>query len=663
MTPLPIPCRLAAALAVAAGQAAGCAAAGRAAPQPDQPDAATEPPPWPEFASQPPEATEGPIRIERSSIGSTAGGVAIPLYTLWSPGEVEPGRRPAVLVVAGADGRHEVGFEVARDLIAELQGAGPDAFARTTLYIVPMLNPDAFGRDGPLDAAVPGGTLTPRDDDRDGRTDEDGPADLNGDDLITMMRIENPPPGWGLEATKVIDPDEPRLMRDPKPEEGERATHAVIVEGRDTDGDGRIAEDGAGGVDLDRNFPYLWPEHEPDAGLWPPSEPESRALVDWMLERPNIYAVLVYGPNDTLVNIPPAGKFDATGRVPTGIETDDKPIYERISTIFKEITGQTGAPTGDNRGSLQGWAYGHFGVLSFSTPVWVRPDLVKDDAAESEDDAEAETDAPSDPSEAAEPETVTIAGRTIPLTVEGVQAAAAEVAAMPEAEQQAAMAAFTALPAEMQARLQALAQGQAPEPAAAGDQPEPPASKKKPAGKSDEAKWLAWSDERDGAGFIDWATFEHPDLGPVEIGGFRPGFQLNPPEDQIPGLVAQQAEFVAKLLEMAPQLVIETPRVERLGAGVWRISLRLRNDGELATRSAIGVKARRLPPLVLHLSADDDTLIAGSRVERTSSIEPAGGTADHEWIVRAEPATELTLTIRSAEWGDTERTVTLEETP
>jgi hypothetical protein len=665
--------RLAAPVALAA---AGCAATAPHEPAADQSEAepaAT----WPAFATDQP-APSG-LSVERGSIGHSAGGVKIPVYTLWAPGDIEPDGRPAVLLVAGADARHRVGHEVARELIATLGEGAPEALLQTTLYIIPMLNPDAFEREGgggPLDAAVPGGTLTPRDADRDGRIDEDGPVDLNGDGVVTMMRIENPEArqgGWGLTAAKVIDPDEPRLMRDPKPEEGERATHAVVIEGRDADGDGRIAEDGVGGVDLNRNFSYLWPELEPDAGVWPLSEPESLALVDWMLDRPNIYAVLVYGPGDTIVNIPAAGKFDPTGRVPTGIETDDKPTYERISKHFKEITGQTAAPTVDNnKGSLHGWAYAHFGALSFSTPVWVRPDLVKKEEPEGKSDEAAEeperkddTEPRGDESPPDEPpETLTLAGRTVTLTFEGVQAAMAEFAAASEDEQAKISEALFALPDEPRMRLMALMQGLPPRPAAVeGDALKGAEPKKKPAAesRSEDAEWLAHSDERDGAGFIDWAPFDHPDLGPVEIGGFRPGFKLNPPEEAIPGLVDEQAQFITKLLEMAPRLVIEDPRVEALGAGVWRISLRLRNDGQLATRSAIGVKARRLPPIVVHIDADDDALVSGSRIERTGAIGPHGAAVDHEWIVRAPAGSEGAITIRTAEWGDFEKTLTLED--
>src|SRR5690606_35790650 len=127
-----------------------------------------------------------------------------------------------------------------------------------------------------------------------------------------------------------------------------------IVESTDADGDGFFAEDGPGGVDLDRNFPHLWPEFRDGAGVTPLSEPESRAVAEWILAptgpgRDNIVAVLVYSPADNLLNTPPTGKMDPTGVVPLGIEERDKGVYESVGAAFKEITGMTGAPKGEDR--------------------------------------------------------------------------------------------------------------------------------------------------------------------------------------------------------------------------------------------------------------------------------------------------------------------------
>ncbi|MFG0283395.1 MAG: M14 family zinc carboxypeptidase, partial [Phycisphaerales bacterium JB039] len=149
MTHWPESGRLCAAGVVALGQlVGGCAAAGG----PEEKPAPAPEPVWPAFTVTLGEQ-DGPVRVQRESIGPSAGGVEIPLYQLWVPGDAPPGERPAVLVIAGIDARHEVGHEVARDLIGALRLAEPAVLAQTTLYIVPMLNPDAQQRSGPLDAA------------------------------------------------------------------------------------------------------------------------------------------------------------------------------------------------------------------------------------------------------------------------------------------------------------------------------------------------------------------------------------------------------------------------------------------------------------------------------------------------------------------------------
>ncbi len=47
----------------------------------------------------------------------------------------------------------------------------------------------------------------------------------------------------------------------------------------------------------------------------------------------------------------------------------------------------------------------------------------------------------------------------------------------------------------------------------------------------DDLKMLAWSDEAlDGKGYVDWYAYDHPQLGPVELGGWDHVFAFrNPP--------------------------------------------------------------------------------------------------------------------------------------
>lgn len=594
--------------------------------------------------------------VTRTEIGTSRDGEPIHVYRV-SGGAGDPDAKPGLFVVAGLHGLHTAGPTVARQLVGRLDGS--DALRDATLYVLPRANPDAEGRED-LDLAQPGGTLRPNDDDRDGRTDEDGPRDLNADGVITMMRVADPPPGYGLQRTHIADPGEPRLMRRADTAKNERATHAMLIEGIDADGDGGIAEDGLGGVLLDRNFPYRWGEFADDSGPHPLSEPESRAIADWLLTRPNIVATLAYGPHDSLVKIPDAGKFDQTGRVPTGIENGDKPIFEMVSEAFKDITELERAEASDRKGSFTGWSYAHMGHLALATSLWQRPEAERPQ----DEPGEAPTQRLA-PEEADEPETpsIMIGSFELELTTEAVQAAMAEVQSMSADEQREVMEAFEALPDATRNRIMAIGQG-LPDPAAdeqADDPPQRPVRTNGRSGRSnsDDAKWLAYADEA-GSGYVDWTPVEHPQLGDVEVGGFVPGFKIDPPEDAIEAIIDQQAEFVAMLLEMLPRVSIDDVRVERVGDRLWRIGIVVRNEGDLPTRTAMGVKSRRLFPHVLMLDVEQDRMVSGDRVVRVDSI-PAGGEVRAEWLVVGAGGSRINASLRTEEFGTVEIPIRLRE--
>lgn len=608
-------------------------------------------------------ASSAPHRdvITIGAIGASREGRPLHLIRVAAPsGDYpDPDRRPALLIVAGVDPMHTVGTEVALRL-AERLAADDDAktaLTRCTVYIIPQLNPDtaewlrtqAVRRDHSR-------TLVPDDADRDRRSDEDGPEDLNGDGVITMMRIRHPRPGTGLTATHIIDDKDPRLLREPDPAKDERPTHALLVESRDADGDGRFAEDGPGGVHLDMNFPYRWPEFSDGAGITPLSEPETRALAEWILAptgpgRDNLIAVLVYSPVDNILNAPQSGKMDETGRVPLGIEDGDKPAYESIARIFKDITRQTAAPKGDSRwpGSLAGWAYGHCGVLAFTTPIWVRPDQVKPEDKPAAPAGDRPAAAPSEPQAGGNPD--------------GAEPGSSD----PQRPPRGIDAAGLAQPAGRGGGRGGPPRGSASRETQAGGGAGSGATSS--GASDDDAKWLAYFDKRakeaadadlppPEPGFIDWAPFNHPDLGPVEIGGFVPGARLNPPASELDRLADEQARFVTAFLGRFPRLRVEDLIVEPLGAGLFRITVRVINDGHLPTRSAIGVKARRLPPLRLDLDLPTEAVVGGDRVQRSDSIA-AGASFTAEWVVARPSGDPVTLRLRSAELGDRDMTIPL----
>lgn len=583
-------------------------------------------------------AAAGRGRIALETLGATREGRTLHVLRLGAE------NRPALLIVAGLNAMHRVGIETALGVAAKLAADHAELLERHTVYIMPCADPDTLER---LRTASPARDsarlLEPIDDDRDGRVDEDPPTDLNGDGVITLMRVYNPPPGSGIEATDIIDPSDPRLTKKPDKMKGEVPNVAILVEGLDADGDGLIAEDGPDGADLTRNFPWKWPEFQDGAGEHALCVPQTRLIAEWLFGHNNVVAVLVYGPHDNLVKVPDSGRFDPSGRVPEGLENDDKPYYEEISKLFREATKMTGAPSSDPAGSLHGWAYAHMGLYSFATPVWVRPDLVKKDD-ESKPDAPKPDDKPEGGEKAA-------AG---PTEAE-IQALIAEFQSANREQRRALMERVRAMPQEVQDRVRAsfMGAGRGGGRGGAGA----PAARRQPgapASDADDAKWLKYSDEsRGGSGFIDFTPFEHPQLGPVEIGGFVPGFKLNPPPEEIPALVEQQTAFIVQLLDKLPRITTDEPIVEDLGGNVWRITFRVSNEGYLPSRPAIAVKARRLPPLRVHLEVPEDRVLSGDRITRIPSLPGAGGSRTIQWVVRGDAGSTITATLKAPELQDT----------
>ena len=325
-------------------------------------------------------------------IGKSVEGRDIHAVALSGAG-ADAGEKPAILIVAGIDGRHMIGTETALRVAKSLLADHQDLLENITFYIIPRVNPDGAERNlGAVNAGFIG-TRTDVDADRDRAMNEDGPDDLNGDGVITQMRRANPPlddaPQW------MADPVEPRLLKKPDATKGESAMYAVYVEGLDDDGDGSIAEDGAGTVDLDRNFMHEWPEYDVDSGAVPLSEPEAMALAKFVLAHKNIVAAVTYGRHDNLVNKPDSKGRDVSGRGPKEIDSGDESIYEEIGKIYKEVTEQKRAPKEPTAGSFHAWLYAQRGIPSFAAAVWGRPDPSRDlvEAAENGEEGEAENGA------------------------------------------------------------------------------------------------------------------------------------------------------------------------------------------------------------------------------------------------------------------------------
>lgn len=220
-------------------------------------------------------------------------------------------------------------------------------------------------------------TVRPYDNDGDGLLDEDPAEDLDGDGWSRQMRIKVP---MG-EGDFVIDPRDPkgRLM---KFAEDGKGNYTIMSEGIDNDGDGRINEDGIGGLDLHRNYPENWRPMEEatgrgftqrGAGAFPLSEIETRSLVLFLLEHPNIS---VMNTMDTTVPMhlrPPSTSPSEERMFPEDLE-----LYKYFDKKGREITGYERAGDvyddyGRGRplfGHSPDFGYWYYGAIWYGDELW-----------------------------------------------------------------------------------------------------------------------------------------------------------------------------------------------------------------------------------------------------------------------------------------------------
>jgi hypothetical protein len=319
------------------------------------------------------------------SLVKTASGKDIWLITI---GTGTRDSKPGVAVVGGVDGKYLTGRELAlgfADSILKNSSENDirELLNKITFYVIPDVSPDASDQffSGLKYERSQNSRTT--DEDRDFLYDEDPCEDLNKDGLITLIRIKD------LAGNFIESDEDKRVMVTADISKGQTGSYLVYSEGTDNDKDGRFNEDGAGGVNFNRNLTYNYEEFGPNAGLYPVSEPETRAVVDFLYDRFNIYMVFSFGPQDNLGQPMKASERPGTtqdqaqnqppeqgmmrrerGRITSILKTDEL-INKLVSDKYHEITGFKGAPSAiSEQGNFMEWAYFHYGRYSFSTPGW-----------------------------------------------------------------------------------------------------------------------------------------------------------------------------------------------------------------------------------------------------------------------------------------------------
>ncbi len=573
---------------------------------------------------------------------------------------------PAALVVANMEGTVPLASEAALYLI-RLILEKPDIYRDLTWYVLPCGNPDAAIRYFVKPMVLDPRNAAPVNDDMDDRTDEDGFEDLDGNGIITTMRIRDPEGVW------IPIPSEPRLMKRADWSKGERGVYKLYTEGIDNDADGALNEDGPGGVNIGITFPHLFKFFSPDSGRWSGSEPSTFALIKFVSEHREIGMTFVFGSANFCLNPPRAdrrGEVDLTSLkiperfagflgadpdktytmeevielvkpiVPAGMEVDESMIasflglgavvnplqddlkfYKELSDQYKEFLKKNNIdierldPAPDKDGSFELWSYYHLGLPSFALDFWTPP-KVKEEKKEGEEITPDKLEKMSDE-------------EFIALGEEKIGAFLKSAGA--PANFKPAMVIEAVKSGKMSTKKMADMLRQIPKP------------KSEEGADIAEKALLAFSDkELDGKGFLDWKAFMHPTLGEVEIGGAVPYADSTPPAERIQGLLQGQVPWVFELSQKMARIRIGKTEVKPRGAGVYQVKAWIENTGYLPYPTAMGKRNKRNLPVVVSLEGEGFKVVDGKKRSVIESIA-GNGSESVTWIVYAEKPLKLTI--------------------
>ncbi len=504
--------------------------------------------------------------------------------------------RPAMLVVAGSEGSDLVGPYTAicwlERLMEQYRQDAPTAelLETTTLYIVPCLNPDAAEcllAEPKIERSING---TPHDEDHDGLTDEDGPEDLNGDGLVTMMRVQD------KEGQYILDPNENRLLLEVDPTKGETPAWRLLPEGVDNDRDKRWNEDGSGGTNFNRNFPYNYKAFASDAGIHPVCEDETRALADFIVAHSNIGVVLTYGAADNLRKTPRAETSPGQSKPMEALDEKDVGYYEAMGKLYRAALGlDKELECTSEAGTFSDWMYFHRGRLSLAARPWdaaLAVALSKPQEADDKPSQETEPPDPCDPN-----------------------------AAKPEEE--------TAKEEDKRGK-----------------------------DEREQLKWfdehapdafIAWR-------AIDHPDFPGRR---VEVGGYRPFARTNPPAEMLDDVAAGQAVFLTQLARRLPRITVGKIECRLLADSIYEIEILVTNTGFLPTALAHGETTREVYPTRIILELEPECFLSGAKTTFLPTIQGSGGTAKARYTIHVPNRQQVRFQVVSMLGGRVEGTIEL----
>lgn len=361
------------------------------------------------------------------------------------------------------------------------------------------------------------------------------PEDMDGDGRMLAMRVADPNGPW-----KASDAD-PRLLVRRDPTETGGQYYRVFPEGRIENYDGVLINMARRkeGLDLNRNFPSNWrQEHEQaGAGPYPTSEPEIRALVQFITTHPNITGGITFHTYSGVLLRPYGTQSDEA------FPAEDLWTFQKIGERGTAVTGYPAIsvyhefryhPKEVITGVFDDWLYDHLGLFAWTVEIW-------------------------------------------------------------SPQRQAGIEEYKYIEWYREHPLE------------------------------DDLKMLKWNDEvLGGKAYVDWYPFQHPQLGPVELGGWDNMLAWrNPPTQMLEDEISRFPDWLVWHLLISPRLEAFDVNVKSLGDSTFRVRLVVQNSGWLptyVTKKALDKRAVRGVVYEIELP-EGATLESGKRREERGQLE------------------------------------------
>jgi murein tripeptide amidase MpaA len=196
--------------------------------------------------------------------------------------------------------------------------------------------------------------------------------------------------------------------------------------------------------------------------------------------------------------------------------------------------------------------------------------------------------------------------------------------------------------------------------------------------EEDDLKLMRWNDEvMDGEAFQDWKEFEHPQLGKVEIGGWKfKLYEQNAPFKYLPEMCEKHSHFTLAHASLAPYLRIQRMVIEPQGDEIFSVVVVVENFGFLPTYTSKKAQERKIVrPIEAELDLPESvSIVSGQRRQELGQLEgrsnklwsswgsssPTDNRCKVEWVLKGPRGSRVPLTIRSQRAGVVRHTLVLE---